>query len=115
MSREDVQRIADHLGLTYRETFERYVVPRDSADGFVVGYLRKVTDDVADQCVFLKGPRSGSYYCGIYEARPHDCRAFTPIGCEDVDADLSHRGEYKVGPPFRPRRTATLASRRRRR
>jgi Fe-S-cluster containining protein len=113
VSREDVQRIADHLGLSYRETLERYVVARTSADGFTVGYLRKVTDDVADQCVFLKGPRSGSYYCGIYEARPHDCNAFTPIGCEDVDTDLSHRGEYKVGAPFRPRRAATLTSRRR--
>jgi Fe-S-cluster containining protein len=114
VSREDVQRIADHLKLTYRETMERYVVARKSADGYAVGYLRKVTDDVADQCVFLKGPRSGAYYCGIYEARPHDCGAFTPIGCEDVDVDLSHRGEYKVGAPFRPRRSGAPAKRGRR-
>jgi Fe-S-cluster containining protein len=107
VSREDVQRIADHLRLTYRETFERYVVARESADGYIVGYLRKVGDELADQCIFLKGPRSGAYYCGIYEGRPHDCRAFTPIGCEDVDAALPHTGAYKVGPPFRPRRSAS--------
>jgi Fe-S-cluster containining protein len=115
VSREDVQRIADHLGLTYQETFKRYVVPRESADGYNVGYLRKVTDDVADQCVFLKGRGSGHYYCGIYEARPHDCRAFTPIGCEDVDADLPRAGSYKVGPPFRPRHAGKNGSRRRQR
>jgi Fe-S-cluster containining protein len=109
VSREDVQRIADHLGMGYHEAFKRYVVPRDSADGFVVGYLRKVTDDVADQCVFLKGRGSGHFYCGIYEARPHDCRAFTPIGCEDVDADLPRRGEYKVGAPFRPRHNGAVS------
>ncbi|MBV9102310.1 MAG: YkgJ family cysteine cluster protein [Candidatus Eremiobacteraeota bacterium] len=114
VSREDVQRIAEHLGLTYRETLDRYVVQRTSADGYVVGYLRKVTDDVADQCVFLKGRGSGSYYCGIYPARPHDCAAFTPIGCEDVDTNLSRSGSYKVGPPFRPRHPKGALSQRRR-
>ncbi|HEV3157520.1 MAG TPA: YkgJ family cysteine cluster protein [Candidatus Baltobacteraceae bacterium] len=103
VNREDVQRIADHLGLSYEETLEEYVVQRPSADGFVVGWLRKVSDDVADACVFLKGGSSGKYYCGIYDARPHDCRAFTPIGCEDVDTSLSHKGKYVVGTPFMPR------------
>lgn len=106
VSREDVQRIADHLKMSYEMVLREYVVRRPSADGFVVGYLRKITDDVADQCVFLKGSASGRYYCGIYEARPHDCGAFTPIGCEDVDTDLPRAGEYRVGPPFRPRHPA---------
>ncbi|MFN2461087.1 MAG: YkgJ family cysteine cluster protein [Candidatus Velthaea sp.] len=103
VNRADVQRIADHFGMPYDEAMHEYVVPRESADGYVVGWLRKVTDDVKDKCVFLKGPRSGKYYCGIYEARPHDCAAFTPIGCEDVDDKLPRRGEYQVGEPFRPR------------
>jgi Fe-S-cluster containining protein len=104
VSRADVQRIADHLEMSYNEVIKRYVVKRESADGYVVGYLRKVTDDIASQCVFLKGKESGEYYCGIYEARPHDCNAFTPIGCDDVDTALEHGGAYKVGKPFRPRR-----------
>ena len=104
VSRADVQRIADHLGLTYDEVMKDYVVRRESADGYNVGWLRKVSDDVADKCVFLKGPRSGKYYCGIYEARPHDCAAFTPIGCQDVDESLSRRGKYVVGSPFVPKR-----------
>jgi hypothetical protein len=49
------------------------------------------------------GPRSGRYYCGIYEGRPHDCGAFTPIGCDDVDTSLPHGGAYKVGRAFEPR------------
>jgi hypothetical protein len=112
VSREDVQRIADHLGMTYKQALDQYIVQRDSADGYIVGYLRKITDDVADQCVFLKGRSSGSYYCGIYAARPHDCGAFTPIGCEDVDEDLSREGSYKVGPPFRPRHAAKRSGKR---
>jgi len=104
VNQADVQRIADHLGLSFKEVLNEYVVQRTSADGYVLGYLRKVTDDVADRCIFLKGTSSGSYYCGIYAARPHDCRDFTPIGCEDVDDSLPRRGEYPVGPPFRPKR-----------
>ncbi|HYZ17159.1 MAG TPA: YkgJ family cysteine cluster protein [Candidatus Acidoferrum sp.] len=104
VNRADVQRIADHLGLTYDEVMSEYVVPRESADGFTVGWLRKVTDDVADKCKFLMGSRSGKHYCGIYEARPHDCRAFTPVGCQDVDWSLPRHGKYKTGEPFRHKR-----------
>ena len=104
VSRSDVQRIAEHLGMTYDDVMREYVVARPSADGFHVGWLRKVGDDLADNCVFLMGSRSGRYYCGIYEARPHDCRAFTPIGCDDVDEDLSRKGSWKIGPAFQPKR-----------
>jgi Fe-S-cluster containining protein len=103
VSASDVQRIADHLKLGYEQTLRDYVVRRESADGFHVGYLRKVTDELASQCVFLKGKESGRYYCGIYSARPHDCDAFTPIGCGDVDTSLDRTGEYVAGKPFVPR------------
>jgi Fe-S-cluster containining protein len=104
VNRDDVQRIADHLKMSYDEAMTEYVVARESADGYNVGWLRKVTDDVADKCVFLKGSRSGKYYCGIYEARPHDCGAFTPVGCQDVDWSLPRHGKYKTGEPFKPAR-----------
>ncbi len=104
VNRADVARIADHLGMSYDEALERYVVKRDSADGYVVGYLKKVTDDIASRCVFLKGSGSGRYYCGIYPARPHDCGAFTPIGCDDVDTTLRHDRKFVPGLPFAPRR-----------
>ena len=104
VSKADVERIAAHFGMSYEETLRRYVVERPSADGFHVGWLRKVGDDLADQCVFLMGSRSGRHYCGIYEARPHDCRDFTPIGCGDVDTALPRKTAWKVGPAFQPKR-----------
>lgn len=115
VSKADVQRIADHFGISYEEAMSRYVVERHSADGYHVGWLRKVGDDIADQCVFLMGSRSGHYYCGIYAARPGDCREFTPIGCDDVDASLSHKSNFKVGPPFQPKRRAHTRNGKRRR
>ncbi len=113
VNKADVQRIADHFGMTYAAVMKEYVVPRESADGFNVGWLRKVSDDISDKCVFLKGPRSGKYYCGIYEARPHDCGAFTPIGCDDVDASLPKRGSYVVGAPFSPKHAKPKGRKRR--
>jgi len=104
VNKADVQRIADHFGWTYDEVMKEYVVARESADGYNVGWLKKVGDDITDRCVFLKGRGSGHFYCGIYDARPHDCGAFTPIGCDDVDTNLSRRGKYDVGSPFQPKR-----------
>jgi Fe-S-cluster containining protein len=103
VSHEDMQRIADHLGMSKSAAIKQYVVERPSADGYIVGYLRKVTDDIASQCVFLKGKESGEHYCGIYEARPHDCDAFTPINCQDVDWTLPRNAPQPTGSPFRPR------------
>jgi Fe-S-cluster containining protein len=113
VSYADVQRIADHLGMTFDQVMKDYVVERPSADGFHAGWLRKIGDDIADQCVFLMGSKSGRHYCGIYEGRPHDCRDFTPIGCEDVDASLSHAGDYKTGPAFQPKRRRARNGKRR--
>lgn len=113
VSHEDVARIARHFGMTDAAVRKAYVVERASADGYTVGYLRKITDDVADQCVFLKGRESGEHYCGIYEARPHDCGAFTPIGCADVDDELPRDRPWPTGRPFRPRHPAVKKSRRR--
>ncbi len=103
VSRADVDRIARYLNLTSKEVMDEYIVKRKSADGFYVGWVRKVTDDVADQCVFLKESRPGRYYCGIYEARPGDCRDFTPIGCQDVNESIPHDGKLKIGAPFQPK------------
>jgi Fe-S-cluster containining protein len=110
----DVQRIADHFGIPYAEALAEYIVERPSADGFVAGFVRKVDEDLGSQCIFLKGDRSGRHYCGIYEARPDDCRAFTPIGCDDVDAGLRHDRSFAPGAPFRPRHPATNGKRKRR-
>ena len=103
VSRSDVERIAAHLHMTPQEVLDEYVVKRPSADGYHLGYLRKVTDDIADQCVFLKEARPGKFYCGIYEGRPADCRDFSPIGCDDVNKDLPRDKPLKFGAPFQPK------------
>jgi len=112
VSRADVQRIADHFGVPYADALRDYVVERPSADGFYVGWLRKVGDELSDKCVFLMGPRSGRYYCGIYEARPGDCREFTPIGCDDVDDSLPRKTAWKIGSPLAPKRRGKRNGRR---
>jgi Fe-S-cluster containining protein len=103
VSRSDVERIAAHLHLTPKEVLDEYIVKRNSADGYHLGYIRKVTDDIADQCVFLKESRPGKFYCGIYEGRPADCRDFSPIGCDDVNKDLPRDKALKIGAPFQPK------------
>jgi len=103
VSHADVERIAQHLGLSFDQVLKEYVVPRRSADGFYLGYLRKIDDDIASRCIFLKGTRSGRHYCGIYSARPSDCREFSPIGCEDVDDSLPRTANLTLGPPFMPK------------
>jgi Fe-S-cluster containining protein len=104
VSEADVQRIAQHLGLSYKETLRRYVNLRPSPDGHAIGWLKKIDNsDIHSRCVFLMGSKSGQYYCGIYPARPHDCREFSPIDCDDVDTTLRHDRELRIGSPFTPR------------
>ena len=40
---------------------------RDPPTAYNVGWVQKVSDDIADKCVFLKGGKADNYYCGIYE------------------------------------------------
>lgn len=104
VSREDVDRLARFLGMTSSEVLSEYIVRRKSADGFYLGWVRKVTDDVSDRCVFLKEARPGRYYCGVYEARPGDCREFSPIGCQDVNESIPRDRQIRIGSPFEPKR-----------
>ncbi len=65
LNREEVCRLAEHLGLTTRTFRHRYTF-RDE-DGSVQLRMR------GDRCVFLD-PESGG--CTVYEARPTQCRTF---------------------------------------
>ncbi|NNM93531.1 MAG: YkgJ family cysteine cluster protein, partial [Candidatus Eremiobacteraeota bacterium] len=89
VTKADVERLAEHLDMSFADVMREYIIERRSADGYHLGWVRKVTEDVADRCVFLKGTKSGRFYCGVYEGRPGDCREFSPIGCEDVDDMIS--------------------------
>lgn len=103
VTQSDLERIATHLALTPERVLRDYVNVRSSPDGDVIGWLRKTGEAANDPCVFLKGARSGKYYCGIYDGRPGDCRAFTPIDCADVDDSLPRDVPFPVGPPFVPK------------
>ena len=103
VSRADLERLAGYLKMTPKQVLDDYIVKRKSADGFYLGWIRKVTDDVADKCVFLKEARPGRYYCGVYEGRPGDCRDFSPIGCQDVNEAIPRDRPLKIGPPFQPK------------
>jgi len=103
VTQPDLERIAAHLSLSTERVLRDYVNVRPSADGDVVGWLRKTGEAADDPCVFLKGSRSGRYYCGIYEGRPEDCRSFTPIDCADVDDSLPRDVPFPIGPPFVPK------------
>ncbi len=112
VTRADLERLAAHLNMSVADVMREYIVERRSADGYHLGWVRKVTEDVSDRCVFLKGSKSGRYYCGVYEGRPGDCREFSPIGCDDVDDMISRRTKFEPGSPFQPKKRATRKTRR---
>lgn len=64
LTREDRKRMADHLGLGLREFTKQYC---DKTQGYY--HLREESTRL--ECAFLKGNR-----CGIYEARPIQCRTW---------------------------------------
>lgn len=112
VTKADVERLAEHLGMNSDDVMREYIVERRSADGYHLGWVRKVTEEVSDRCVFLKGTKSGRFYCGVYEGRPGDCREFSPIGCEDVDDMIPRRSKFEPGTPFQPKKRGTRRSRR---
>jgi Fe-S-cluster containining protein len=77
VSRADIRRLAKYLGLTVREFEEKHIVEktRKGEKRIKRGY---------DACQFLKGNR----LCGVYEARPKDCRGYV---CWDQDDDTVYR------------------------
>jgi Fe-S-cluster containining protein len=77
VSRADIRRLAKHLGLTVRQFEEKHIVEktRKGEKRIKRGY---------EACQFLKGNR----LCGVYEARPKDCRGYV---CWDQDDDTVYR------------------------
>lgn len=64
VSPEDIEAIADHLGMTVEATRSRYL----SASG------ERLAEGLSSRCVFLEGSRQTS--CGIYPVRPEKCRTW---------------------------------------
>ncbi len=65
VSRNDIRRLAKHLGLTGKEFEAKHIVK-------VTRKREKLIKDGYDTCQFLDGKRR----CSVYEARPKNCRAY---------------------------------------
>jgi len=87
---DEIDRIAEHLGLNVREFIERFTRLASDRRGLVL------TDRADGACVFLRGPNE----CMIYPVRPEQCRGFPNAWnfpgfrkeCQCIDRfDLSNR------------------------
>jgi Fe-S-cluster containining protein len=65
VSRDDIRALARHLGMTVRE-FEQQHIAEIAKNG------EKRIKEGYKTCQFLTEDRS----CGVYEARPRDCRGY---------------------------------------
>jgi Fe-S-cluster containining protein len=65
VSRNDIRRLAKFLGLTVREFEEKHIVE-------VTRKGERLIKSGYDTCQFLAGNRR----CGVYEARPKNCRDY---------------------------------------
>ena len=65
VSREDIRRLAKHLGISVGD-FERRHIVETTKKG------EKRIKEGFKSCQFLTEDRM----CGVYEARPHDCRGY---------------------------------------
>lgn len=77
LSREDVERLANHLYLHYEDVVAKYLVPTHSLWGeyqFVFAETR-----LGLACPLLDTEK---FRCSVYEARPSVCRAFSADACD---------------------------------
>ena len=65
MSRDDIRRLAKHLGVSVADFEKRHVVE-------VTKKGEKRIKEGYKTCQFL----DENHMCGVYEARPHDCRGY---------------------------------------
>ena len=72
VSRDDIRRLAKHLGITAADFEKRHVLEttRQGEKRIKQGFKT---------CQFLTADR----LCGVYEARPHDCRGYVCWNQED--------------------------------
>ena len=72
VSRADIRRLAKHLGMTVPAFEAKHIVEktRKGEKRIKSGY---------DTCQFLKN----NHLCGVYEARPKDCRGYVCWNQED--------------------------------
>lgn len=83
LTQEDVQRLADHLGVTPIQVSFKYLSSNPSANDeqFAFEYRDEPKATSGKCCPFLSIDDKGLGRCTVYEARPRVCREFTAYGC----------------------------------
>lgn len=79
---EELTRLAEHLGLSREVTVRRHC---RTINGKLSLKERK-TDAGKFDCIFLTGIPGGIRGCGVYEARPLQCRTW-PFWPENIDSE----------------------------
>lgn len=75
----DVERIADHLGISEKELWEKYLEPGVRSWNRKDAMIRRLRKAGCEgECVFLRAKSSTESVCGIYEARAQVCRDYSP-------------------------------------
>ena len=90
VSREDIRRLAKHLGISVPEFERRHVMTRKGEKRIKAGFKT---------CQFLTEDRM----CGVYEARPNDCRGYV---CWNQDDETVYDYAVFLQKPVATLRTA---------
>ena len=85
LNKRDVQRLADHFGLSFTKAKKKFTVPREDED-FTM--RRKADVHFGKICQFFDTEKRG---CTIYKARPGICRSYPSGRCGYYDFLSSER------------------------
>ena len=92
LSREDLDRLLEQLGITQEAFIETYCRWVDTGEGRALSLLEIKTGQSTYDCIFLEAGR-----CSVYPARPLQCRSY-PFWKEILDSRESWLEEARSCP-----------------
>ena len=104
VSKSDVQRIADHLGISYEETMHRYVVSGPRPTDFTsAGCARsRTTSPISASSSWA---RAAAATTAASTRRVHTTAASSrPSAARTSTTSLPRKASWKIGPAFQPKR-----------
>ena len=85
VTKRDIERLADHFGVSFTKAKKRYTVPRDDEKYTM---RRKADEHFGKVCQFFD---TEARHCTIYSARPSTCRTYPGGRCGYYDFLSSER------------------------
>jgi uncharacterized protein len=85
LTRRDVERLAEHFEIGFRQARRKYTVRRDDEDYTM---RRKADEHFGKVCQFLD---TQTRRCTVYQARPSACRSYPSGRCGYYDFLISER------------------------